>query len=625
MMFPLHIKFERSRRLSLGVLAGMLCLIFSFRLGWSQSVLAASASPVRYVIQLNSAGDLSALSGVTLQFKREFDFSQAPEFQNIYSFEAMAPIGAMRAALAGHYRYLEAAHDVQTQAVVTNDPGYTGNPMNIDKQWSLPIAGFTSAWATTTGSFANVVAVIDTGIDATHEDLTGVNYAPGFDFIGNQAIAPKTNSDDNGHGTLVAGVLGATPNNGVGVVGSNWKITLMPLKALDSSGKGDAATIAEAIAWATDHGANFINLSIGGIGFAHDTTLADAITYAFDKNVLVVAAAGNDMAATGTNLDQQPVYPICDDNNENMVLGVAATDQNDLKADFSNYGKNCIDVSAPGKRILSTINYDPLTRKHSPNSYAYASGTSLAVPLVVGQAALIRALYPESSNVQIRDRIMATAQNIDTSNLSQCGGGSCKGLLGTGRIDVVKSLQEKISSDAPEEGAIVKAVDNGAIYQISGGQKRLISSYVLYQLFAGAVPKLVYPQQLVGYPDGPYVTPADGTLFKLDSSPTVYTIQQGQKRPITLQVFKQRGYSFSSVVTLSYPEVSSWTVGPFLSPLEGSLVRSPNKPDLYWVVNGAMHLLNAAFYQQRGLQEFPIVIMPEKDLTNYSQGDDYVL
>ena len=158
---------------------------------------------------------------------------------------------------------------------------------------------------------------------------------------------------------MVTGVLGATANNGLGVVGTNWQISIMPVKALDSIGQGDAATLAQAIVWAADNGAQFINLSVGGVGFGHDTTLANAVSYAFNKNVVIVAAAGNDLKVTGESLDQNPVFPICDDNNYNMVIGVAATDQNDQKADFSNYGHNCIDVSAPGKRILSTISIDP--------------------------------------------------------------------------------------------------------------------------------------------------------------------------------------------------------------------------------------------------------------------------
>ena len=210
--------------------------------------------------------------------------------------------------------------------------------------------------------------------------------------------------------------------------------------------------MAQAIVWAADHGAQFINLSVGGIGFGHDTTLANAIAYAFNKNILIVAAAGNDLNTAGQSLDLNPVFPICDDNNYNMVIGVAATDQNDLKPDFSNYGHNCIDVSAPGKRILSTISLDPITNNPAPNSYAYASGTSLAVPFVVGQAALIRALYPTATNIQIRDRIISSADRIDSLNLTQCGGGSCAGLIGSGRIDVPASIQTAIAQNLSRRG-----------------------------------------------------------------------------------------------------------------------------------------------------------------------------
>src|SRR5581483_11993461 len=155
--------------------------------------------------------------------------------------------------------------------------------------------------------------------------------------------------------------------------------------------------------------------------------------------------AGNDTDTTGQNLDQNPVFPVCDDNNYNMVIGVAATDQNDQKASFSNYGKNCIDVDAPGKRILSTIDFDPLTKKPSPNSYAYASGSSMAVPFVVGEAALIRSMHPGATNIQIRDSIIGTAVSIDSLNPAQCAGRSCNALLGAGRIDVNASIQTMIS------------------------------------------------------------------------------------------------------------------------------------------------------------------------------------
>lgn len=563
----------------------------------------------------------ASVEAVTGDLKERFTQSANPIFSGIYTFKSDKPLTFLKEQLGTYVEYLEVNSKVSSQAVFVNDPGYTTNPQNIDRQWGLPKAGFIPAWEKSVGSETNVVAVIDTGVDATHEDLKSIRYVAGYDFISQQPIEINSNSDNNGHGTLVAGILGASANNGLGIVGSNWQISLMPLKALDEGGKGDVIAVAEAIVWAADNGAGFINLSIGGIGFGHNTTLADAISYAFNKNLVIVAAAGNDIAAAGSNLDIEAVYPICDDNNANMIIGVAASDQNDLKAGFSNYGKNCIDVTAPGKRVLSTINYDPLTRKYSPNSYAYASGTSLAAPLVVGQAALIKALYPASTNLQIRDRIISTADNIDNLNLSQCGGGMCKGFLGSGRINVVKSIEAQIANNGPVEGEVVRASDTGSIYQISGGQKRLVSGFVQDQLFSNAVIRKVFPQELAAFPEGPYVTPADGTLIKQDSSPTVYIIKNGKKMPITYQVFTQRNLNFADVKTLSRDEVESWVTTSFYPPAEGSLVKTKNNPTVYWVLNGSLRPVNKQYYIDIGLKIFPIFVINEKDMVNYSKGE----
>src|SRR6185436_7864531 len=100
------------------------------------------------------------------------------------------------------------------------------------------------------------------------------------------------------------------------------------------------------------NGASIINLSLGGSGFPNNATMANAIAYAYNKNVLIVAAAGNDTASLGLNLDTNPVYPVCADNGQNMVLGVAASDFQDHKAAFSNFGIQCVDITAPGKKIL---------------------------------------------------------------------------------------------------------------------------------------------------------------------------------------------------------------------------------------------------------------------------------
>ena len=607
--------------------AGVLLLCLSFVAAYYPAPALAKTSAQanqNYTIRFINAKYYGKLLPVADNINHLFAGNKAPQFENVYSFNSPDSLTFLQNYLSGDFVYLENDQKTEAAGIVLNDPGFTVDPQNIDKEWGLAKAGFVDAWQKTTGSKSNIVAVIDTGVDATHQDLQSISYVPGFDFINKQAIAPGTDSDDNGHGTMVTGVLGATANNGIGVAGTNWQISIMPIKALDSKGQGDADTLAQAIVWAADHGAQFINLSVGGAGFGHDTALADAVTYAFNKNVLIVAAAGNDVSSTGEDLDDNPVFPVCDDNNYNMIIGVAATDQNDLKADFSNYGKNCIDVDAPGKRILSTINFDPLTQKSAPNSYAYGSGTSLAVPFVVGQAALIKSLYPTATNIQIRDRIINTADPIDGLNLTQCGGSSCRGFLGAGRIDVPNSLQTAIAQNF-SEGDLIKVSDlSGAVYEISGGQKRLVSPFVFNQRFSTSTVETAVSEQLASYPEGPYVTPVDGTLVKFDQNPTVYIIQSGQKFPVTYQVFTQRGFSFNDVNTLSYEELNSWATGSFLPPLDGTLVKAAGNPTVYWVINQVLHPMNYDFFVNRGLGIFPIMQVAATDIAGYPIGDAFI-
>ncbi len=508
-------------------------------------------------------------------------------------------------------------------SLASGDPGFTQSDQNIDRQWGLVRAKFIDAWNTTTGSLNVVVAVIDTGVDETHEDLVHSSFVPGYNFIDGTPIVIGQNSDDNGHGTLVAGVLGATANNGVGVVGNNWKVSLMPLKALDASGNGTSEHVAEAIKWATDHGASIINLSLGGVGFGQDLGLANSITYAYRHNVVIVAAAGNDTALVGKDLDNDPVFPICDDNGENMILGVTALDSNDQKPGFANYGKSCVDVSAPGKRILSTIGRDPITRALSPNSYAYASGTSLAVPFVSGLAALIKSLYPEATNRQIRDQIITTTDYIDPSNTSQCSG-SCQGKLGSGRINAVASLAKKILPEQVTDGEVVQIAESGEVFVISGGKRLLLSSFVHEQRFGGIAPKIVYLSQVSHFPVGQYAPPADGTLVKKASDPTVYWIVNGLKMPISGQVFLDRGLRFDRVSTLSDAELNSWLTGQFLPPADGALVRARKNPTIYWVVGGSLHPISANFYESRGLSIFKLTITSDQDIKQFPKGAPYL-
>lgn len=583
-----------------------------------------------YIAKLNSA-DTSALQQLATNIHREFEFSNSRQFQNIFTFQSSLPLQVIRKQLVGSLPasavYVDYNQAVQTEqlsvAQLPNDPGFTTNEFNIDKQWGLVKAKFVEGWDKTKGNSSTVVAVIDTGIDRTHEDIRATRFIDGYNVLTGKKIAQYANSDDNGHGTLVSGVIGAVTNNMTGISGANWNVTLMPVKALNTSGSGAASNLSEGIVWAADNGANIINLSLGGIGFSHDTTLANAIAYAFGKNVVIVAAAGNDVAITGGNLDVEPVFPICNDNGKNMVIGVTATDVNDLKPSFANFGKACVDVAAPGRRILSTINHDPATGLDSPDSYAYASGTSLATPYVSAQAALLKSLFPLASNRQIRDRIISTADNIDNLNLFQCGGGSCKGLMGSGRINVAKSLQDAIISIT--DGDVVQVIGTSDWYYINGGKRQLISAFVKNQRYNTVAPKQVFMSEIEQFPEGSFAEPSDGTLIKTPDNGTVYYMSKGLRLPVTYQIFLMRNFEFKNVYTLSSAEVNSWVTGSFLTPPEGTLVRTGKNPTVYWVVGEVLHPINFRFYQDRGLSIFPVVYIADNDLTKLPTGESYIL
>jgi subtilisin family serine protease len=565
------------------------------------------------------------------QIKTAFPGSKVPAFQSTYKLETEYSVRDIKSKYAKLLVYAEEAREVSTagltftELTTINDPGFSSDDSDEDKQWGLHRASFTEAWDKTRGSVNVTVAILDTGIDGTHEDLSAGQVSNGYDFISRTLISAGLNSDDNGHGTMVAGVIGATSNNFRGITGANWNVRMMPLKALDSRGSGNSADVAAAIVWASDHGASIINMSLGGPGFGNDTTLSNAINYAFGKGVLMVAAAGNDAAISGGNLDQNPMFPICSDTGDNMIIGVVATDINDQKGSFSNYGKACVDVSAPGKHILSTINYDPVSKSKIDNAYAYASGTSLATPFVSAEAALIKALYPNSTNKEIRDRIIKGSDPIDTKNPTQCGGSSCSGLIGSGRINVYQSLQENLINKAVSEGDIVQADNSSTLYLISGGKKLPISEFVKKQQFQDAVPKVVPSYFLDNtYALGPFVAPRDGTLIKNGKELTVYEMIGGIKRPVTYQIFMHRGYSFLNVNLLSDQEMNSWVTGTFLPPLDGTRLKNVSNPTQYWVVTGVLHPVNYGFYLDRGLSIFPLMVISDNDLKGFAQGNAYI-
>jgi len=251
------------------------------------------------------------------------------------------------------------------------------------------------AWRIATGSPEVKIAILDSGIDLNHPDLMD-KVVVDVKFTDSQSV-----DDLYGHGTHVAGIAAADTNNEIGVAGVGYESSLMNVKVLGDTGYGAYSWIAEGIIWAANNGADVINLSLGGP--RKSITLESAINHAWDKGVVIVAAAGNSANPSKT-------YPGYYD----KCIAVAATNNNDIKASFSSYG-SWVDVAAPGENIYSTFpNHDfYLQRVYGrSNNYDFGNGTSMSTPYVAGIAALVWAENPGFSNQEVRNRIEQTADAV---------------------------------------------------------------------------------------------------------------------------------------------------------------------------------------------------------------------
>lgn len=284
--------------------------------------------------------------------------------------------------------------------IVPNDELYS------QYQWNLPIIATEEGWKVDRGSGDVVVAVIDTGVDMTHPDLRD-RILPGLNVVA-QNNNPQ---DDVGHGSHVAGIIAASTNNGIGVAGMTWYNSVLPVKVLDQSGAGSTYAVAQGIIWATDRGAKVINLSLGN--YANAEFLHDAVKYAYSKDVVLIAASGNDNTS-------QPGYPAA----YPEVLAVAATDSKKNRAPFSNFG-DYIDVAAPGVSIAST---------YTGQQYAALSGTSMASPHAAALAALIRSVNPLLTNTEVMDIMRNSAEDLGTPGKDA--------EFGYGQIDVNNAIQQ---------------------------------------------------------------------------------------------------------------------------------------------------------------------------------------
>jgi subtilisin family serine protease len=312
-------------------------------------------------------------------------------------FDVAAAVRALQAAPGVIY----AEPDLRVQAAtVPNDPLYA-------RQWYLNQIAAPAAWDITTGSSAVTVAMIDTGVSSGHPELAG-RLVPGYNFVSDNSDA----SDDNGHGTYTAGLVGALTNNGVGVAGVAWNVRIMPVKILDRDGGGNIGDFARGIHWAVDHGARVLNIS-AGIDYASNS-MQDAVRYARQHGAVIVASAGN-------TPDGAPRYPA----GFEEVIGVSATDAQDHAASFSSYG-DFVDVSAPGVDILG------LGWTGQRAGYEWASGTSSAAPLVTGAAALLLSLKPSLTPTEVQRLLEEGADDIGPPGWDPH--------FGAGRLDIARSL-----------------------------------------------------------------------------------------------------------------------------------------------------------------------------------------
>lgn len=329
-------------------------------------------------------------------------------------------------------RYVEPNYRLR-KMLVPNDPqfGDLWALRNTGQNGGTPGAdiNITNVWARFgTGNTGIVVAVIDTGIDYTHPDLasnlwTNPGEIPGngLDDDGNGIVddvygARWTNGDGTptsgnpmdgeGHGTHVAGTIGAIGNNSIGVVGVNWAVRLMALKFLDDSGRGWTADAIAAIEYATAKGAHLSNNSWGGGGYSQ--ALKDAIDAAGAAGQLFIAAAGN----SNMDNDTMPAYPASYESWN--IISVASSDRNDLKSSFSSYGRESVDLAAPGSSILSTT---------PSNTYSTYSGTSMATPHVAGAVALLKSIFPSLSAERLKEVILEGSRRLPAwRGLTQTGG-----------------------------------------------------------------------------------------------------------------------------------------------------------------------------------------------------------
>lgn len=367
-----------------------------------------------------------------------------------------------------------------SMAAFPNDPF-------VGRQWYLDSIKVRDAWSqdlivreSRKFTKESVIAVLDTGVDIKHPDLKEniwvnpleilgdgidndkngyIDDINGWDFVLSvKDPSPKFDGNYNktavNHGTVIAGIAAASGHNAEGISGISWHAKIMPLRVLDSQGNGNIYSVYKAIQYAIEKKVDIINMSF--VGSDNSQLLSDIIREAYDAGIVVVAAAGNsDPSADGVDFQKEKRFPVCSasDEEKNYIIGVASLDKFDKRSEFSNYGDNCVDISAPGEEIFGVQVYNNSKIDFSQYYNGPWSGTSLSAPMVSGALALIKSVRPDLTNQQLIDSITRGSSRIEPS--INIGTGKGKLNVNDSLATAMKYTSGEIPGESKEENFLV--------------------------------------------------------------------------------------------------------------------------------------------------------------------------
>ncbi len=400
----------------------------------------------------------------------------------------------------------------------------TSNDYYAPNEWHLSKMQVSSAWDISLGN-GITVAILDTGVDATHPDLAG-QLVPGWNMFDNNADT----SDVYGHGTMVAGVVGAASDNTIGVSSLAWQAKIMPVRISGTDGMASISTIADGLVWAADHGARVANISYAVSGYA---TVQNAAQYMKNKGGVTVVSAGNSGA-----LDSSPA--------DDTMISVSATDSNDVKTSWSTYGP-FVDVSAPGAGIWTT------TRG---GGYSAVSGTSFSSPATAGTVTLMFAANPQLNPADVENLLKTTAVDLGTAGWDQN--------YGFGRVNTFAAVQAAAQSVSRDLSAPVVSIG-------SPGNNSTVSGWVSVDASASDNVGVTHVDLLV-----------NGVLVATDNaSPYAFSwdstkVADGAAQLVAYAYDAAGNYSASPVVMLNVKNAVDTTppTVTITSPINGSKVST---------------------------------------------------